>query len=432
MRALQLKDRTWSGLLLALGFAASVGPSIAYVNVVLNPLARWVVLLLLVLALFVTGRLFSGLRGYAAAFGLPLLVYATFSTFWSPLPNLTGLKSVTFLLVAIAYSAAGAVWAASARRWDSFNVLWPVLILTILSGLGGLGIASSKVQMNETVNLYRGLTANSNFLGLLALFSLPLPLWYLARPDTTRGTRRLHIAILIYIGYLLASSLSRASLLGAAIMLVIYLLGRGAQRFVVVLAGMAAFSVLLSILFPALIDSLVVQFVYKGDPLATSVLASREDNWSLSYEGAAQGGLFGLGYGVSFGFNTYDVGLAAMEYGREKGNVSLAIIEEVGLLGFGLFVGFIIAVLIQGVRAAMTASMREDRMLLALMIGSLVGMVANAQFESWLFSPGGAGTPIFWATVGMIWTTSRNVVRDKGRRARHLRFAQRANHWAKS
>ncbi len=422
--------KSWlsKGWLLMLGMAAGVGPSIAYVNVVFDEIARWLILLLLVLALLLSNKMLSGLRGLIAIFGLSLLIYAMVTAIWSPVPNLTISKSIMYLLVALGYSAAGAIWAANTPRKSVFNVFWPLVILALVAGIGGSVLVNSQVQMNEVVTLYRGMTFNSNFLGILILIALPLPLWWVTHPEVSRAIKRVYLIILFILTALLVNTVSRASLLAAGVMLLAYLLGLGVRRYASILAALMVAAILVPVLMPEIVDDLMMRYVYKG-AVDMELLATREDTWAESVEGAERGGVFGLGYGVSYGYDFYELGLNASGYGREKANVSLAVLEEVGLVGFGLFAAMVASVLHGAVAALRKAPRREDRAILGLLIGFLLAMLTNAQFEAWLFSPGGAATPVFWATIGMVGVISREVLREHIRRYLDLRAASWASHW---
>src|SRR5262249_40536412 len=70
---------------------------------------------------------------------------------------------------------------------------------------------------------------------------------------------------------------------------------------------------------------------------------SRRATWEKTYDAAKEGGVLGVGYGVSAGFSDYSFGLTSNTYGREKGNAQLAIWEETGLVGLALYAIFLLA-----------------------------------------------------------------------------------------
>src|SRR5208283_3167499 len=73
-----------------------------------------------------------------------------------------------------------------------------------------------------------------------------------------------------------------------------------------------------------------------------AIFSSRQELWEESYEQAVKGGFVGGGYGVTIGDTDFAGGLTAVGYGREKGNSQLAIMEETGMVGLGLYVIFLV------------------------------------------------------------------------------------------
>jgi O-antigen ligase len=393
-----------------MGLVATAGPSVAYVNTVLTPSLRWIVLLLLAGSLILSNHLFVGLRGYTKIFMLSLLALATLSTFWSPVPQLSGFKSLAFLLVVVAYSSAGALWLRSSARKNVLNVFWPLVILALVAGFGGIAGSGAQVQMNEAVTLHRGLTYNSNFLGMLVLAVLPLPLWRISQPRISRNERWFYYILLAILLYLQVTTFARASFLGAAVIVVFFFMGRGMGRLALILLLIATILMIVPSLFPALAAEIVEKYIYKGSGVNGSILASRSFVWSASYEGAVQGSLWGLGYGVSYGFDNYALGFEASGYGREKANVFLAIVEENGIFGLVLFLGMLLSLVLRGFVAIQGAFDRKDRLLMFLIIGYILALTVHAQFEAWMFSPGGALTPAFWTAIGMLTQLSYEVL----------------------
>ena len=418
-------DRIIGGGLLALGLIATAGPSVNYINTILNSGVRWLVLLSIISFLILKNKLFIGFRGASLVYALALLTLAAFSTIWSTVPQLSGSKSATFFAVAVAYSSAGAYWLQRARRKSAMNVLWPLAVLALIASLGGTLETAATVQMNETVALYRGLTFNSNFLGMLILATLPLPLWRMSQSAISVKERWFYYILLASMLLILASTFSRASMLGAGILIFFYVMGRGMSRFILVLLGGILILLAAPAFFPDQTADFVAQYIYKGGDATEGLLASREDTFNASLEGALQGGVFGLGYGVSYGFDDFSVGFASSGYGREKANLFLAIVEETGIVGLGLFLGMLLSLLGQGYAAINGARDQNTKLLLYLLVGYIVGLTVHAQFEAWMFSPGAALSPAFWAAIGMLTQLSREILRKRSVKGRALRADQR-------
>lgn len=401
---------------------ATFGPSISYINIVFNSLTRWLLLLVILLVLTFRQRLFSGLTGATGMFVYLFLGLCLLSTLWSDVPALSGPKSATYALVSLCYAAGGAYSVERLGRDNALRLFWPLAVLALLAGFGGAVVTGATLQMNQNVSLYRGLAYNPNFLGILLLCAVPPMLWLVVRPATNRLRWVLCAAILAGMLLLLLRTFSRASLLGLALLAIVTLFGMGARK----IAGALALALLASILVAGIyadqVSHYFLLYVFKGAGGANSVFESRLDAWADSLEGASAGGLLGLGFGVSYGFTNFQFGLSSALYGREKGNVSLAMIEEVGIVGFGLFLLMLIAFYARMIRATVVARRRDDTLLLHILMGSVLALLANAQFEAWLLSPGGAATPVFWTLIGMSSRIAVEVRRDS-RRARQAHLA---------
>jgi O-antigen ligase len=366
----------------------------------------------------VKGKFFIGFHGMSQVFAVGLLVFTVLSTAWSSVPLLSGSKSIMFLLVALVYSSAGALWMRYAPRKNAMDVLWPLALLGFVAGAGGAVDPRALVSMNETVQLYRGLAFNSNFLGMLLMGALPLPLWRMSQPKISTREKWFYYVILVGMLQLLMSTFSRASMLGAGILIAFYIMGRGVSRFMLTFLALPIMLFAAPAIFPEQTVNLVAQYVYKGSDPDAGVLASREEAWNASYEGAIQGGLLGLGYGVSYGYSDFSLGLASSDYGREKANLFLAIVEESGIVGLVLFVGMLLSLLRRGLAATTVVRSANDRILLFLLAGYIVALTVHAQFEAWMYSPGGALTPVFWAAAGMLTRLRLEVFRT---RSAHIR-----------
>src|SRR5690606_32754450 len=146
--------------------------------------------------------------------------FAVASTLWSEVPNLSGPKSIAYAVIAIAFSAAGAFWALKCPRGQVFRVFVPLVILVLVAAIGGSAIQTASVRQNELIELYRGLTDNSNFLAILALSAMPVALWELYRPHRHYWGRFIGFALAPVVGAILLSTFSRASMLAAAIMVI--------------------------------------------------------------------------------------------------------------------------------------------------------------------------------------------------------------------
>ena len=403
------------GLLLPFGLLATAGIGVQYVNVIFSSNVRWLVLLLIFAGLFEKRWLFAGLKGRTALLAILFLLYAVLTTAWSDIPLLSGPKSFLQLVSSLAYFAIAVFWIRHAEKNDALNFLWTIVGLAIVAAAAGTAVAGSSLNMSADVVLYRGLSYNPNFLGMLLLTALPLPLWHSVRSDISRRRRRIAIGVLLFLIIMLLQTISRASILSASVILLFFFWGRGATKLAAIFALGILAAGLVTLIAPQILDDLSLKFIQKGQTDETAFY-SREFLFAESLEAARAGGALGLGHGVSFGFSDYSFGQGSAQYGREKGNITLAMIEELGWVGLLLFVGMLLSIILSLGSAIRTAVSREERTILFLVLGTILALLVHAQFEAWLLAPGAAATPVFWALVGVASELSkriRNEARDR-------------------
>lgn len=390
------------GAAVALGIIAFGGASIEYLNSVFTATTRWLFLLPILLTLFVSGRVLWGMRGAAGVMALVFLALSVASIAWSLVPNLSGPKATMFAISATTFSAAGAVWAIHCPKGHELRLFWPAIALALFAAIGGVAVEDALIQPNKNVELYRGITENSNFLAMLALGALPPALWEFYRPHQAHWQRLLGWSLAPLLGVIILTTFSRASILAALAVVVCFLLGTGLRRYALLLAGVLGPAMVAAVAFPDTLDKLQTLYVYKGAvDEDISVIFSRIDVWQESLDGARDGGAIGLGFGVSSGYTDFDGGLSSSEYGREKGNTALAVLEELGIAGFALYLGLLVLALWRIGRGAWRAQDPHNRVMLALIFGILTGLTINAQFEAWFLSPGAYLTPVFWTLFGL-------------------------------
>lgn len=150
---------------------------------------------------------------------------------------------------------------------------------------------------------------------------------------------------------------------------------------------------------PEIQKSIYSRVVIKGDDRG-EIFFSRQKPWQESYKAAMKAGLLGVGYGVSAGHNDYDVGLTANEYGREKGNTQLAVWEEIGLVGLGLYILLLFGICWELVKWLRATNDHELKAMLAIGLGMVLGLTAESAFEAWWVAPGSIQSAGFWAIVG--------------------------------
>lgn len=404
--------------LFPLALIAFVGPAISYVNFVFNTETRWLVLACLFTYLLLTGKLLGCLKG---AFGLVLfanIAWCFLTWSWSDVPELTGAKAIAFAAVTLALVSGGIEWART-RNGDSLIAgLLPLTLLAIFAGFFGYSTPGASTDVGVGVTLYRGLTGNANMLGMLASMGLPYAVWRFyssGRPGAPRRTYFVSVGLLIALVLIELYSISRASFLVMGCILILYLLAqqKGRQAMYVLAIIMVAIVAILAA--PDSIHDNFWRLVYKGN-LNGDILFSRQSLWDVSYDQALKGGWFGGGYGVTIGETGFGGGLTAFGYGREKGNTQFAIMEELGLIGLGLYGLLLASLFVHLARTFKRIQTRDDKVALGIVTGAILGMIMNSVFEAWWVAPGSPESPYFWGLVGIALGLGRVATKTRQRR----------------
>jgi len=381
------------------GFAAA---SVPYLDAAFTSVTRWFGLFALALFLLYRRALFQAFRiGTAPALGA-WLVWNVATTAWSQQPELSLAKSLAMVLTAVTFVSGGLYWARS-RPQAALSYLAPFVALTLLAGLPGH--AAGLVRNSAGVRLYEGLASNPNFLGEVAAISLTYALYavYQARQAGERLALALWLVIAAVLGALLVVSGARAAMFGALPAVLVFAFVMVTRRSLVVIVACLSLLAGAALVLPdsvtAPLAGPVVSLATKGRP---DFLFSRTRNWGRSYDKAREGGAAGVGFGVSAGAtNEFHLGrLTTASYTREKSNAQLAMVEETGLIGLGVFVIFLaqsFAALFSGIGRA-EARARVELLFLG---GLLAGLIVHSAFESWWTAPGSLEAPVFWATLGV-------------------------------
>jgi hypothetical protein len=390
----------YRGVIFALTLLAFVAVGIEYLNIVFTTSTRWAFLALLIVSLIPYGELFSTFRSQYAPILLVYLLWCFLTALWSDVQTLSILKAAAFMLVVTAFIAGGRAWVTRLQPQHPIFFLLPVLVAALFSSVSS---RVPEIKLGTGISIYQGLTGNPNYLGLMSAAALPLPLYrsYIAwKRGSSRAQTMLWIGLTMGIALLLWRSGSRASLLCAMMIVGSFALvvtaGRRAMAVVVLVFVASAIPVVAPELQAGVYQRVIVKSAHGDD-----AFFSRRATWEKTYDGAKEGGVLGLGYGVSAGFSDYSLGLTSNTYGREKGNAQLAIWEETGLVGLVLYAIFLFALYQELLSGLFRTSNLEQRVEFALVIGLVTGMLAQSVFEAWWTSPGSMESAIFWSAIGV-------------------------------
>jgi O-antigen ligase len=393
-----MKIRLPRNFMFPLAVAAFIGVPIQYTNFIFTPSTRWVFLAALALYLLLKNRM---MYGFHSRFGLVLLIYCIWcllTSAWSIVPELSIAKSAAMILVALSFVSAGYWWSFDRGSLNAMNYLILVTAMGLFAGVNGG--ASEFAGDSRRLLLYGGL-AGPNMLGSLAAMSIPLLLWNAYRHRTK--LKIIWIALLVIDIAVLMRTHARASILYAGVIGIGFCLSLKLRRTGFVLVLMAAVLLVAASTDSAFLDSTYSDYVLKGATEETGVMFSREQVWLRSYENAEQGGWFGVGYGATVGDTEFEGGLSALAYGREKGNSQLAIVEETGLVGLGLYGILLITLFAPLISAHLRERSRDGKVILGLITGALAGLIIQSVFEAWWVAPGSPESVYFWslAAVGL-------------------------------
>lgn len=206
-------------------------------------------------------------------------------------------------------------------------------------------------------------------------------------------------AALALCGYFLMQSMSRASILGAAVASMFIMLCD--RRRVVQIVRIMLFAMPFAVLnhyYPEYGQNLIETYIYKGHEV---VLKSRESYWAKSWDYIKEKPWFGYGFGVDPGsYGQWEFGYESGEGDRERGSSLLALLEGVGFLGGSPILVFLLALLFRLWRTAARHRQSDGGLSLSAVLGSiLLGATAHSLFEGWLLATGFYLCIFFWSLV---------------------------------
>ena len=148
----------------------------------------------------------------------------------------------------------------------------------------------------------------------------------------------------------------------------------------------------------------ITDYVFKTE---STIGDRRSTQINATISAAIHGGLNGLGYGISDPENVINKDIVeGKRYYREKMISVLALIEEVGLIGMGLFlaiIGYVFWGLINAKGKILNNKLEIINVKLeaAFMIAVLIGLSFNAQIEGWWLGAGSWQFLLFFMFLGL-------------------------------
>lgn len=314
----------------------------------------------------------------------PFALWALLTAVWSYNPEVTLQRGLYLFFIITAGIFSGMLWQ---KKFSDLNFFLPLNAIVIVFSLISLisGYPSGNWLLIDVL-AFRGFMTHPNTLALLILFSF-FPVLYLlfrsfrkkdggSKTDYGILTFTLLIFVVMINLLLLAVTFSRAAIL-AVIVFINLVMFTYHLKYLLLSYSVLFFLVLLSLfLLPDIPKYIYKQYIVKG---TDSILSTRSKLIDDSYFAAKNGGIKGLGYGVSDSTIKNPVYTKPGTGVREKGNSFLALIEETGWIGLILFVFPVIYTIIFGIRKKIKFSFE-----IMIMLFILVSLFVHAQFEGWL------------------------------------------------
>ena len=79
----------------------------------------------------------------------------------------------------------------------------------------------------------------------------------------------------------------------------------------------------------------------------------------------------------------------------------MAIVEETGLVGLGLYGFLLITLFTPLISAHLRERSRDGKVILGLITGAVAGLILESFFEAWWVAPGCAESAYFWSLAGV-------------------------------
>ena len=310
---------------------------------------------------------------------------------------------------------AGYSWVIRNERAQACDVLWLFSVCSLLTAPFG----QSEKNQELGWNVYAGLTGGSNYLGFLLAISSAWLMWQVLlahRKDYLKFW--LFIGLFVLDAYFLYMSHSRASMLMLPIILFGVFWGMGKIKKLLTYFMVGFVLIFSGFNFYQPLNDALTKYAFKSDlevleSVGSGFWYSREQVWQESYERAAKGGVFGAGIGVTMSeefSGKIGATVSSGQYGREHGNAQLAILEQIGLIGFGFYFGLLVAIYSLIIRVMRGSIVNSDRIASGLLTGVVTSLLLQSTLEAWWVAPGSVESAVFWLLLGALIGTSKRAM----------------------
>ncbi len=354
----------------------------------------------------------NGLSSYIIVLYVLFVVYASISGFWAEFPIVTLLRSVFFLVLVFgAYSVSSYF---KNKYIDYSYIFTPLALLIILTSAASLLFQIPENYRTGGNGLgLMGFAVHQNTLGSIAFLCGSVFTFYLIKKAFISNRKPMVVLLLLAASILVVMVLFMTASRGAIAAFLIFLffillLETGIKRSLIVF-GITGLILIISLQFE-FVKTAAENVIYKK---AENILSSRESMYRASLKGADNGGVFGIGYGMSDTALVKNVA-GEMQNGRfirEKGSTLLALVEETGIVGAILFYLPIVLLLWKGggrvvfrvktIRQAHCEvpfgklSETDVKSEKSFLISVIIAMTVHSQIEAWGVGVGSVMLPVY-------------------------------------
>jgi O-antigen ligase len=337
------------------------------------------------------------------------------TSLWSSYPEVSSARALYFILISTGCISAGVLWLRYSGK-GILDFLLPANILIVLLCLFSIitNIPSDSWTGGHGKG-FIGFFGHQNLLASVLLFTL-LALFGKIK-DKSQKIKVFFFLILSLNLLVLALTYSRSAILSFIFGGILFLLLN--KNWKIISYSFITAAVLTAIIYltPSL-NQFADKIIKKDFP---EVYSSRMWMWEPSYKAALEGGLFGLGYGIShpdIRSGEYSDHFENGRLIREKGNSTLALIEETGLIGLMLFLIPIFYILFKLIYTKDTLLPTPNSQLPTclpvgkathnLLTAALAAFILHSQFEAWWVGVGSVQLPLFFIYLGLIFHFNRS------------------------
>ena len=255
-----------------------------------------------------------------------------------------------------------------------------------------------------------GVFGNPNALGaIISVAVVPVLLWS-AIIAQTRALRQRRFFALALCGGLLYLANSRASILSAVVVVLVFTVALRHQRLLLQCAFVSVFFLtVMAVINPSHMDEMAQSFtgrvLYKQEGVHNGVFGSRMLPWADTYAVVKRHPWFGSGFGTSeLGELRRDIGSSSVYTlegtNREHGNSYLALAEYMGIFGAIPFLVliFLLIRIVGQVYGWMRRTGYPYHPCIPFALIALAGLV-HACFEDWLFAVGSYLCVFLWVSA---------------------------------